>query len=55
MRRRLLRLDRATAADPELEPVRLWQQTDDAGYDETGRSDVLDVTAAELQGGVDWP
>lgn len=41
-------------ADPVACSVRIWQLRD-GSYAETGRSDVLDVTAQELTGEIDWP
>ena len=47
-------VDEVLVADPQLRQVRLWQLGDD-GYDETGRSALLDVTAADLTAQLDWP
>ena len=47
-------VDEVLVADPEGRSVRLWLLRG-GGYAETGRSDLLDVTAAELAAQVDWP
>ncbi len=47
-------VDELIVADPNRRTVRIWQLVD-GKYDETGRSDLLDVTATELIDGIDWP
>ena len=47
-------------ADPERHQVRIWRLRTNpaaaaASYDETGRSDLLDVTAATVAGELAWP
>ena len=45
-------------ADPAAHTIRIWGRTqagEEPGYQETGRSDLLDVTAATLTGAIDWP
>ncbi|ONH36465.1 MULTISPECIES: Uma2 family endonuclease [Protofrankia] len=48
------RVDELIVADPLHRTVRIWQLVD-GKYDETGQSDLLQVSAAELIDGIDWP
>lgn len=48
-------VEEVIVADPQSRNVRIWQLRGDSGYDETGRSDVLAVTAATLTDEIDWP
>jgi Uma2 family endonuclease len=47
-------VDELLVADPQNRTARIWQLID-GKYAETGRSDLLDVTAAELTLEIDWP
>ena len=47
-------VDEVLVVDPGLRRVRLYQRRD-AGYEETGRSALLGVRAAELAAGLEWP
>ena len=51
-------VDEIVVADPAAHVVRIWRRTEGGGasaYEETGRSELLDVTAATLTGAIDWP
>ncbi len=50
-------VEEIVVADPSTRTVRVWQlrDGDDPSYEETGRSGLLDVTAAELTDAIDWP
>lgn len=54
-------VDEILVADPASRTIRLWQhvQTEEGAHTgtfwETGRSDLLGVSAAHLTGAVDWP
>ncbi|WP_165486247.1 Uma2 family endonuclease [Frankia sp. Cppng1_Ct_nod] len=47
-------VDELVVADPARRTVQIWQLVN-GKYDETGRSDLLHVTAAELTRDIDWP
>lgn len=47
-------VDELIVADPEARIVQMWRLGDDA-YTETDRSELLEVTAAELTREIDWP
>lgn len=47
-------VEEVLVADPALRTVRLWQLRAE-GYEETGRSDLLGVTADELAAELPWP
>jgi hypothetical protein len=47
-------VEELVVADPQLRTVRIWQLIDGALV-ETGQSDLLDVSAAELTCAVIWP
>jgi Uma2 family endonuclease len=47
-------VDEVLVADPARRSIRLWQLREGT-YDETGRSDVLDLAAAGLEQSIDWP
>lgn len=48
------RVEEILVADPATKTVRLFARVGTA-YDETARSALLDVTAADLTSGVEWP
>lgn len=47
-------VDEVWVVDPVGHTVRIWQRKDGA-YEESGRSDLLGVDAAQVAGDVDWP
>lgn len=47
-------VDEIIVADPQRRVVRIWPLRD-GGYVETGRSDLLDVRAEDLDVEIDWP
>ncbi len=47
-------VDELIIVDPQLRIVRIWQLMD-GKYAETGRSNLLHVTAVELTRDIDWP
>jgi hypothetical protein len=47
-------VEELVVADPQLRIVRIWQLVD-GKLAETGRSGLLQVTAAELTREIDWP
>lgn len=47
-------VDEILVADPQERTVRIWQLRDES-YEETGRSDLLDVSADDVAGEIDWP
>lgn len=48
------RVDEILVADPQARTVRIWQLRD-GSYEETGRSDLLDVSAEAVAAEIDWP
>lgn len=50
-------VEEIVVADPATRTVRVWQLRvgDESAYEETGRSDLLDVTAQTLTDAIDWP
>jgi hypothetical protein len=48
-------VDEVLVAHPVQRTVRLWQRQASGGYVETGRSDVLDITATDIEAAIDWP
>lgn len=47
-------VDELWVVDPEANTVRIWQRTEGA-YDESGRSELLGLDAAQVADDIDWP